>query len=250
MAAVTITAIDEGSGVVAISFNNDEATGKVRAIALDITVGGGAVITNVTDINTDYHIHPGSIVINAGDPNDPGDGAISDYGSAVCDSSYPGTEGGIGTNGVTIEMASLYETTAPPQSGLICKIVLDSYGQVCVTENTIRGGIVMEDPLAPSNDNLPACLSTCCPSCLCKGDIIDDGAGPVNASDLFQLIFDLTSDGIPPYVTIYPTEPGYRLCSDVVDTLDPLGSVITADDCFEMLFYLTPTGGLDMPCMP
>jgi hypothetical protein len=98
MAAVTITAIDEGSGVVAISFNNDEATGKVRAIALDITVGGGAVITNVTDINTDYHIHPGSIVINAGDPNDPGDGAISDYGSAVCDSSYPGTEGGIGTN--------------------------------------------------------------------------------------------------------------------------------------------------------
>jgi hypothetical protein len=249
MAAVTITAIDEGGGVVAISFSNDEATGKVRAIALDIVVTGGAVITDVTDINTDYHIHPGSIVIDTGDPNDPGDGTISDYGLAVCDSSYPGTEGGIGTSGITIEMASLYETTAPPQSGIICKVVVNANCGFCVYENTIRGGIVMEDPLADPGDNLPACVPWH-PPCFCKGDIVDDGAGPVNAHDLFTLIFDLTSDGIPPYVTIYPLEPGYKLCSDVIDTGDPLGSVITADDCFAMLFYLTPTGGLDMPCMP
>jgi hypothetical protein len=109
MATVTIDVEDEGGGVIAISFSNDEATGKVRAIALDIKLTGGAKIIDVTDINTDYHIHPGSIVIDPCDPYNPGDGTISDYGSAVCDSSYPGTEGGIGTDGVTIEMASLYD---------------------------------------------------------------------------------------------------------------------------------------------
>ncbi|MHC4076550.1 MAG: hypothetical protein ACYSRZ_09110 [Planctomycetota bacterium] len=247
MAAVTITAVDEGGGVVAISFSNDEATGKVRAIALDITVDGSTLITNVTDINTDYDIHPGSIVIDPCDILDPGDGTISDYGSAVCDNSYPGTEAGIGTDGVTIEMATL--TASGPQSGLICKVEVDGACNLTVSGNVIRGGIVMEDPGANPNDNMDVIISVA-GGCGCPGDIEDDGAGPVNANDLFTLLFDLTGDGIPPAFTIYPTEPGYRLCSDVKDSLDPLGSVITADDLFEMLFYLTPTGGADMGCMP
>jgi hypothetical protein len=205
------------------------------------------LITNVTDVNTAYDIHPGSIVIDLGDILDPGDGTISDYGSAVCDNSYPGTEGGIGTDGVTIEMATL--TASGPQSGLICKVQVDGACNLTVSENTIRGGIVMEDPAELSGDNLPQVIPVA-GGCGCPGDIVDDGAGPVNANDLFTLLFDLTGDAIPPATTIYPGEPGYRLCSDVVDTFDPLGSVITADDCFTMLFYLTPTAGGDMGCMP
>ena len=68
MSAVLIDAVDEGGGIVAISFDNNEATGKVRAIALDITVTGGALIVDVNDINTEYNIHPGSIEIEYGDP--------------------------------------------------------------------------------------------------------------------------------------------------------------------------------------
>ncbi|MHC4125854.1 MAG: hypothetical protein ACYSRR_05295, partial [Planctomycetota bacterium] len=51
MATVTITADDEGGGIVAIKFNNDAAPGqKVRAIALDIKAKLGAVIIDVNNI--------------------------------------------------------------------------------------------------------------------------------------------------------------------------------------------------------
>ena len=248
MAAVLIDAVHEGAGVVAISFNNDEATGKVRAMALDITVDSGALIVDINDINTEYPIHPGSIEIEYGDPYLSGDGSIVDYGSAVCDSFYPGTEEGLDSNGVTLEMASLYvgEVNAPDQSGIICRVTVDTDCTLKVRENVIRGGIVMEGPGAASDPNTPVTESVII-GCLCVGNLVNDtppgDPNPVTAVDLFRMIDWLTIDS-----DIYEGELNYTSCADLVDTGDPLGSVITAVDCFKLIDLLTIQN--PRPCIP
>ena len=251
MAAVTITAVDEGGGVVAISFSNDEATGLVRAIALDITADSGATIIDVCDINTEYNIHPGSIEIDPGEAGSA-NGEILDYGSAVCGSQYPGTKGGIGSTGdeagVTIEMASLYigEVNEPNQFGLICRVTVDSDCELCISENTIRGGIVMEDPQADPDPNTPVCLQVV-RGCPCMGNLVNDTApgdpNPVTVLDAFKLIDNLTIDS-----KIYEDEANWTTCADLVDTGDPLGDVIDVLDAFKLIDELTILS--PRPCLP
>ena len=257
MAAVLIDAVDEGGGVVAISFTNDEATGKVRAIALDITTDSGAIIVDVNDINTEYNIHPGSIEIDYGDPWVSGDGEIVDYGSAVCDSFYPGTKGGIGSTGdeagVTIEMASLYvgEVNEPNQSGLICRVYVNADCTLTVSENVIRGGIVMEDPMAASDPNTPVSVLVDY-GCPCIGNLVNDPPEPsVSANDCFILMNLLTYDAVPPYLEIWPGEPGFTRCASDINPNDKPGfNVVTVDDCFWLMSYLTPSAGAPVACMP
>jgi hypothetical protein len=244
MAEVTITAEDEGGGVVVIKMNNDEATGKVRAIALDINLTGGAVFTDVNDINTEYNIYPGSIVIDPCDPLNPGDGVITYYGSPVCDNSYPGTEGGIGTAGLTIEMASLYETTAPDQTDVtLCRVVVDGDCELCITENTIRGGIVMENPAAASDVNMPVC-ETVVAGCDCMGDIVDEAPlNSVTTGDAIWVITELYNNGLAPIV---PPHPSYTLCADLVDEAPDPG--ITTGDAIFMVTALYNNGLAPLPC--
>jgi len=138
-AAVTITTSAIGAEVT-VSY---AVTGpnNVRAFALDITVDSGAKITSMDNFNTDYNIYPGSIVIVGG--------VVTDDGNAIGDSGlYAGTLGDLGTGGVTIEMASLYVGPAnePATSGVLCKFVVDKNCTISIAENTIRGGVVMENP--------------------------------------------------------------------------------------------------------
>ena len=89
----------DGNSVVKISYTAT-AGEKIRAIALDVTLEGTATITDVNCVNGDFTIYPGSI-------NIAGDGTVSDDGSCLCDDSYAGTLGGLGTTGATLEMGSL-----------------------------------------------------------------------------------------------------------------------------------------------
>ena len=97
---ITCSAVSDGNmAVITISYNaNGEA---IRAIALDVTLDGEATFIDVNCVNSDFTMYPGNI-------NIAGDGTINDDGSCLCDNSYPGTLGGLDTNGVTIEMASLH----------------------------------------------------------------------------------------------------------------------------------------------
>lgn len=244
MAAVTISGVDQGGGWVAISFSNDEATGKVRAMALDITADSGAMIVDVCDINTEYNIHPGSIEIEYGDPYVSGDGEILDEGSAICGSYYPGTEEGIDSNGVTLEMASLYETEpcAPNQSGLICRVQVTQDCTLKVRENTIRGGIVMEDPQAASGENLPVEI-TVVVGCPCKGELWNDAPmpNPITEQDVFYLIGMLNADAD---WAIWPSDAAWTSCADVTA---PFGC-IEPQDAFYMIQLVSAQN--PRPCIP
>jgi len=149
-ATVTITANDLGEGVVAIDYSSDDAE-LVRAFALDITVDVGTIEAvgdfNVGDNNNGYGIFPGNFsrYITV----DPVTGEVTDWGvdgyTPVADGSDPGALGGLGTNGITIEMGSLYDTKAPPKQGRLCTVTCSETCLLTVTTNATRGNVVLED---------------------------------------------------------------------------------------------------------
>jgi len=149
-AAVTITATDLGEGVIAIDYSSDE-TMLVRAFALDITVDTGTIddINDfaVGDDNNGYGIFPANFsrYITV-DPvtGEVGDWSVAGY-SPVADGNDPGALGGLGTNGITIEMGSLYDTNAPATQGRLCTITCSETCLLTVTTNATRGNVVLED---------------------------------------------------------------------------------------------------------
>lgn len=218
MAAVTITATCD-EGVYTVSYAN---TGAVlpRAFALDITVATGT-ITGVSDFSPDFDIYPGSIVIENGE--------VSAAGSAVCSDTYPGTLGGIGTNGVTIEMASLYAAgeTEPNDTGVLFTFTTsEAVTTATVAINAIRGGVVMEDTTAAAltfvvND----CEDITPPVCL--GDL--NGDGFIRTNDLGALVTLLNDAGAP--YRVGPTSPLWNPAADIngdgfIRTND-LGALVT-----------------------
>jgi len=169
-ATVTITCSQVGtSNNVLVSYSNDDASHKVRAFALDITVTNG-IITDVNDkVNAYYTIYPGSIVIEGNAVANKGH-AVADYNDLPSD-----TKGGIGTSGVTIEMGALYPPKdnntppSPPQSGNLLRFTCTGTGNSVVTiaKNGSRGGVVMTDPNLTPAFVSSGCtiLRECFPSC-------------------------------------------------------------------------------------
>lgn len=158
---------------VIVSFNNTEGQ-PVRAFALNITVSGGATIVAVESLNSDYYVYPGSIEIDDGEVQENG------WGSPVCNpGDYDDTLPGLDSNGVTIEMASLYAATdpehssAPADSGPLVKLTLDGGSAVCITieGNVLRGKVVLEDATSVE-PNAPGCCGIEL-GCACLGDVSD-----------------------------------------------------------------------------
>jgi hypothetical protein len=151
---VDITCSDEGGGVASIKYDATTEGQLVRAFALDITVSAGTIdgIGGYPTDGTGYGIYPGSIVISGG--------VVTDYGNPVAPASDPGALGGIGTNGITIEMGSLYEAgvdPAPPASGTLCTISVTEACTVTIAENGTRGGVVLEDATNPTTVTCTPC---------------------------------------------------------------------------------------------
>jgi len=190
---------------VIVSFNNTEGQ-HVRAFALNIIVDGGATISAVECLNPDYYIYPGSIEI------DEDTGEVTDDGSCVCDDGdYPvDTLPGLDSNGVTIEMASLYDDvpplddpchqTPPADIGDLLKLTLSGCDTVNITieGNVLRGKVVLEDatsvdPNAPGCPVvLPPCdpyADTCWSAIQCPGQSVGDATcdGNVNIMDILKV---------------------------------------------------------------
>ena len=146
LATVNITCTADGN-IVTVNYAVASEPNKVRAFALDITVDSPAWINDVNNLNAKYWVYPGSIVIVNGD--------VNDYGSPVASPTFPGTLGGLDTNGVTIEMGSLYSPTgdsspnAPPLTGTLLKFKVCHVFNGCkvyIKENAVRGGVVLTNP--------------------------------------------------------------------------------------------------------
>jgi hypothetical protein len=143
-ARVDITCEKAAPNQAIISYSTDE--GNVRAFALELSVDLG-VITAVECRSCDYYIFPGTIEIEGGE--------VSDWGTCAAT--------GLDTNTVIVEMASLYagadpdHQLPPTSSGELLKVTVTEACTLCIAENAIRGGVVMEDP-----NELPEVNISCC----------------------------------------------------------------------------------------
>jgi hypothetical protein len=204
LAAVTITADCNGFGEPNQCVVRYVATGNdVRAFALDITISDGNIVS-VDDEDLNYYVNPGSVSVD-------GDTITGDL---VCDAGeYAGTKAGLNTGEITTEQGSLYVGdanspggTGAGSSGVLFSFKVDTSCTVDIELNTIRGGVVMEDPdedpvltivdgcalVAPPTG--PACWA--CPF-WALGDI--NGDGYVTAGDVGPIInyFGQTTSAYP-----------------------------------------------------
>ena len=141
MAAVYINCTDLGNGVIEFSYDFSEEPVRIRAFAFDIRVSSG-IITSVGNLSPHYWIYPDSIEIDEW-------GEVVDLGTPVSGGFC--TIGGLGTSGMTIEMASLYlgEPNAPPPTGVLLTFSISAACNITLEANVCRAGstgVVFEDP--------------------------------------------------------------------------------------------------------
>jgi hypothetical protein len=146
MAVVTVTCADEGGGVAVVSY--DASVGEtelIRAFGLDITASAGTIVS-VTDVNPNYYIYPGTIVIV--------DGNVTAWGTPVAPANDPGAGTGLGTGAITIELGSLYAAgdgnLTPANAGTLCKVSVSETCNLTIYNNINLGGVVMEDTATPT----------------------------------------------------------------------------------------------------
>ena len=159
-AAVDISGAQVGdTNEAIISFDASSDPCLVRAFSFNIQTDNDANILEVTGVNADYYIYPGTIQIDAA-------GVVQDYGSpAAPQSDLPSdTLAGIDTNGVTVELASLYAPVGPASPnqpdpcGPILSIRVSKPCCLTITANVSRAGstgVVMESPDEVVTVNLP-----------------------------------------------------------------------------------------------
>jgi hypothetical protein len=153
MATVQITCAQvPGTYNCAVSYNAVADGNMPRAFGLNITVSAGT-ITALVSHNASFWVHPGNIVIVGGN--------VTDEGSPVALPGDPGALGGIGTNGMTIEMGSLYDPcdpghpTPPAASGELLRFTASGPCTVTIAGNAARGNVVNEST-DEAVTNLPA----------------------------------------------------------------------------------------------
>jgi len=206
--ALTITAAQVGdTNEVIISYDASvEAPDMPRAFGLDIQLDNDATILEVTPMivgesvepdNLGFGIFPGTIVIDA-------EGSVTDDGTPVAPSDDPGALPGLDSNGVTIELASLYSPVgvgspdAPASAGDLVSLRVSKSCTLCVTVNVPRAGatgVVMEDPDQVVTVNLPICIDVIVPTepicwsypCQPYGDY--NGDNLITAIDVQRLIW-------------------------------------------------------------
>ncbi len=216
---ITITATQVGdTNQVEISYVSN--VNLPRAFGLDITVTDGnivactpAMVGECNDLVRGFGIFPGTIQIDAG-------GNVTDDGTPVAPSDDPGAFGGLDSNGITIEMGSLYVAgNEPPLEGVLCTITVTESCTVNIAGNAARCGmgsealgVVMvdwtEDPVVNYVDGTVSLEPA-----VCVGDV--DGNGFVNRFDFSALVVYLVDNASPPFWSVPSTNPAYSAAADV-----------------------------------
>jgi hypothetical protein len=214
--AVNIT-VTAGPGPNDFTVSYDDGAG-VRAFALDIVLDDPCMtIEAVNCVSADYFVYPGSISISDA-------GVVTGDGTCNC---------GVDGNTVCIEMGSLYLTPeatldlpageVPAASGDLVIVTLggcddggDGVG-VSVSENVIRGGVVMEDGSAAAVTSPGGTVTPALPDCRiphCWDSVIECGGQPLGDSDCDGAVNFIDLGRLKAsFFTSYPGG-GYDCCSD------------------------------------
>jgi hypothetical protein len=233
---VTITAVaGPGPNDVTVGFTTANVTELVRAIALDVILDDpNVVISDINCVNADYGIYPGSISIDAS-------GNVTNWGTCA--------GAGLDSNTVATEQGSLYADgdPLPAQSGDLFIITLDgctSDGSedvvVSITEDALRGGVVLEDPAVAAGVTLPAdvtvdvgCDTSTAP--LCLGDL--NGDTFINTTDLGMM------------VNLIAGAPGFSIPAAGNEAGDMNGDTfVNTTDLGMMVNTIAPAPGFSVPC--
>jgi hypothetical protein len=185
--AVTITAEQVGSTNDVDIWYETTGTGdgnEIRAFGLDITVSTEAEIRSISNLDPNYWVYPGTNGIDINDTT----GAVDSTGTPVADPTQaPGdTETGLDSNGITIEMGSLYigAANAPDPCGrlLTLKVNTNTNCTVNVIGNVARAGsgskpgVVMKNPAVVRVPTFtPAALVFAAPTITISGTITGTG---------------------------------------------------------------------------
>jgi hypothetical protein len=248
MAGVVITCTASGPNEVTVSFVASGESELVRAIALDVQIDDPcAWIEDITCVSAGYYIHPTNIVIIGN--------AIDELGSCAV--------GGNDDQSDVTEQGSLYADGAPEpnQFGDLFIITLggcateDDGGTapvgVTVSENALRGGIVMEDAngpsVAPVLNGCTVDVNECVPEgCQCFGDVSGSLGVPdsnVSINDLTSILAMLTQT--EPYKSNPPTYSGPIPtdweCADISGSLGVPDGFLSINDLTSLLSVLTQT---------
>jgi hypothetical protein len=139
-AVVHLNCADLGNGVVELSYDANEEAVPVRVFALDIEVNNGVILT-ARFVNPHYWVVPGEIEIGH-----------DECGSLpTC---YLSTPAGLNSSHLLVEVGALYvgEANAPPLSGPLLEFTVSALCDVSISENALRGGVVLEDLSQPGID--------------------------------------------------------------------------------------------------
>lgn len=218
---VDISCNDEGGGWVSINYKVTRGAEdpRVRAFALDISTTGVGVIDAIQAFKTGestaaspgYGIFPGTIDLST--PETPG------WGDPVAYVDDPGTAGVLGDPVITIEMGSLYEFSGEPLNApldddggnpvKLCEVRVTESCTITITEEPVRGGVVLEDPdVDPTVIIAPPCSIVCEPACWSYPHFAEGDANGDNAISFADL---------SPLMTAWGTtkgQPGFDACVD------------------------------------
>jgi hypothetical protein len=238
-------------GTVSLTFTGDPPVGLGLVCDASAAVGD-AVAANITGIAN----APGIFNVNidyahTAETTTPGSYAIGD-GHPAADPAAAG----VATLPDPVAVLSVGEldaadATSPVAVGVIS---LDAPGDVCVSEDTLRGGVVDINGAAMTITNDGACFQVGAgPTCACRGDIADalqqlNPDGVVGFGDLNALITQLA----PTFADQEPVPAGYE-CADIADALqqpvDGGDGKIGFGDLNYMISQLAPTFA-DRGCLP
>ena len=159
---------DADGNEVSVYYKMDASDGnRPVAFGLDIKLSNDAKIDYPTNMDPNFYIYPGTIDVNTeADPpevNSPG----VPYGDPCDhDDTLPGPDD---SNGMTLEMGALFappnlgSPNQPKASGLLLKFIVEKDCNVAISENNIRGGVVLVggEAVDPNFTGCPVRLDIC-----------------------------------------------------------------------------------------
>ena len=140
-AEVYINCAEGDIGWFLINYDATNETELVSGFGLDIIATDANFVAVEYIAGSTYNIYPGSIVIE--------DNVVIEDGNAIAPADARDALGGLGTSGVTLEMAALYDhddaNQAPPASGTLVKLQVDGFTDISIFPNIRRDSVVLED---------------------------------------------------------------------------------------------------------